>query len=107
MTYYSYCYTITGINNETNFIWDEPKRQSNIERHGIDFEIAGLVLSDPNVKTRKDDRIDYGEDRFLSFGLVGELRLCLCWTPRGGKIRVISLFRINKKDWEAEYEKHD
>ncbi|MDR2476459.1 MAG: BrnT family toxin [Treponema sp.] len=73
-------------------------------KHGLDFEIAEFVLADPNVKTRQDNRHDYGEDRFLSFGLVGELRLCLCWTPRNGKIRVIALFQVHEKIWSKRYE---
>ena len=95
------------MNNETKFIWDESKRKSNLEKHGLDFEISPQVFDDQNAKTRQDNRTDYGEERYLTFGIVGSLRLCLCWTPRSGKIRVISLFIVNKKDWETEYEQDD
>ena len=57
------------------FEWDEAKRQSNIQKHGIDFvgiekALAGITL------TILDDRFDYGESRFITLGLAQ-------WSRRG------------------------
>ena len=87
------------------FEWDENKRYQNIKIHGLDFEIAEFVFSDPNVVIEVDKRKDYGETRFLAFGKVGNLRLCLCYTMRAKKYRIITLFQVNKKGWRKHYEK--
>ena len=49
--------------------WDETKRLANLIKHGIDFENAVRVF-DEFTYTEFDDRFDYGEMRFLSFGLL-------------------------------------
>lgn len=43
------------------FEWDEEKNQKNLEKHGIGFESAEEVFSQPYVKKR-DERKDYGEE---------------------------------------------
>ena len=73
---------------------------SKARAYGIDFDIAKSVLSDPNVVIEVDKRKDYGEIRSLAFGRVNNQRLCLCYTMRGEKYRVISLHITNKKRWE-------
>ena len=87
--------------------YDPEKNQRNIDERGLPFDLAELVLADPDVVTEHDDRKNYGEDRFLSYGMVGGLRLCVCWTPRGSKMRVITLFKVHEKEWEKHYGKND
>ncbi len=47
--------------------WDEAKRQSNIQKHGIDFIGIARVFAGKTV-TILDDRLDYGENRFVTLG---------------------------------------
>jgi uncharacterized DUF497 family protein len=89
------------------FEYDSEKNRRNIIERGLPFDLAEFVLSDPNVVTECDYRRNYGEKRFLSYGKVEGLRLCLCWTPRNGKIRIITLFKVHKKEWEKHYGKDD
>jgi uncharacterized protein (DUF4415 family) len=49
--------------------WDEAKRQSNIRKHGIDFIGIHTVFAGRTV-TVLDDRFDYGENRFVTLGLL-------------------------------------
>jgi uncharacterized protein (DUF4415 family)/uncharacterized DUF497 family protein len=49
--------------------WDEAKRHSNIQRHGIDFMGIERVFAGRTV-TILDDRFDYGETRFITLGLL-------------------------------------
>ncbi len=51
------------------FEWDEAKRGSNLEDHGVDFEDAALIFAGP-VIAAEDTRIDYGEPRFRAVGQV-------------------------------------
>ena len=43
--------------------WDENKRNSNIQKHGIDFVDAAEIFNDPNRIEAVDERTDYGERR--------------------------------------------
>jgi hypothetical protein len=52
-----------------NFEWDDTKRKLNIKKHGIDFINASMIF-DSYTLTIKDDRYDYGEERFLTFGIL-------------------------------------
>ena len=57
--------------------FDPAKRASNLAKHGLDLADAAEVLSGPCVE-KIDDRRDYGEDRWLSLGLLrGEVVVCV------------------------------
>lgn len=81
------------------FEWDEEKNQSNIEKHGISFELAKRIFEGP-VFTWLDTRYDYGEDREVSIGMVdGLLVLAVVHTERdNGVIRLISARRATKTE---------
>jgi uncharacterized DUF497 family protein len=44
--------------------WDEDKRLSNIEKHGIDFRVAIPLFSDRKRIQRVDKRKSYNEIRY-------------------------------------------
>lgn len=72
------------------FEWDDDKAASNLKKHGVSFPVAARVFADPNRIERRDDRHDYGEDRFVTVGLVGDVELAVLYTPRGEATRIIS-----------------
>jgi uncharacterized DUF497 family protein len=49
----------------------------------------------------EDTRKDYGEQRLRVLGYVNGLLHAAVITPRGGKIRVISLRRANRREERA------
>ena len=51
--------------------WDEPKRQSNLADHGVDFMDAALIFEGVFLEA-EDRRSDYGEQRFRALGGVGD-----------------------------------
>lgn len=73
-----------------SFEWDNEKAASNLTKHGVPFTLAARVFYDPARIDRYDCREDYGEDRFLSIGLVGTVLLVVTYTMRGETIRLIS-----------------
>lgn len=77
--------------------WDEAKRRSNIRRHGIDFAAVEKVLDDATI-TFLDDRFDYGELRFLTFGLLNDKVLVITHTETDEVIRVISVRKASKNE---------
>lgn len=51
------------------FEWDEVKRAKNLRKHSIDFTDVPTVF-DSDIVTIEDNRYDYGEQRFVTFGLL-------------------------------------
>jgi len=104
-------YYNNNVEGEIEYEWFEGKRQEVLSTRGIDIVIAGpKVLADPNVVIEPDNRQNYGEERFLAYGMVEGERLCLCFTLREGKIHLITIFKMHKKQWRKHYgkaEKHD
>jgi hypothetical protein len=72
------------------FIWDEPKRQANLSKHGVDFTDAERVFAGPTF-TFEDDREDYGEQRWVTLGLLGVQVVVIVHTETDEDIRVISM----------------
>lgn len=58
--------------------WDPQKNLSNIAKHGLSFEAASLVLSDPLLMT--DDDPCPWEHRMRSIGCVGNLTVIVVHT---------------------------
>nr|WP_200925929.1 BrnT family toxin [Methylobacterium sp. Leaf93] len=54
------------------FIWDPVKAASNLRKHRVTFAIATRVFSDPYA-LMEQDRIEGGERRWLTVGLVDGL----------------------------------
>jgi hypothetical protein len=56
------------------FEWDDQKNNINIEKHGIDFNFAKEIFSGVWI-SKPDNRRDYGEERLIALGLLGEFVL--------------------------------
>lgn len=87
------------------FEWDEAKNEQNIAHHGIDFVDVGMMFAYVML-TRLDDRLEYGEERWISIGMLGPGRAVVVWTERDEEVvRIISARRANK-DERRRYETH-
>ena len=84
--------------------WDESKATANEAKHGITFEEAATVLTDPLGQTFLDDHA--AEDRFLTVGHSAVRRLLLVvWCERGNDvIRILSARKPTSHERKA-YEK--
>ena len=86
--------------------WDEAKKKSNQEKHGVDFAEAkdfdwetALVIPDTTA--------DYGEPRYLAMGFIGRRLYAIAFTPRSGAVRIVSLRKSNPREvklYEADKE---
>lgn len=65
-----------------DFEWDEDKRRTNLEKHGVDLLEAALIF-DGDYTSRVDDRRDYGEQRLVSIGLANGKYFVVVHTLRG------------------------
>ncbi len=79
------------------FEWDENKRSTNLEKHGIDFVDAALMLTEGPFMA-KDNRHDYGETRCHALGEYKGLLLHVTFTVRGTVFRIISARRANARE---------
>jgi uncharacterized DUF497 family protein len=80
-----------------NFEWDEVKRQVNLRKHRLDFSDAAIVFTGETI-TFEDDRFEYGEDRYITLGLLRGLVVVIAHTERDNKIRVISIRKATRNE---------
>lgn len=88
----------------TTLIWDDPKRETNLEKHGLDFVDADLVL---NSSYRFDVTSERnGELRVQSFAYVFEVLtvLTVVFRESGEVRRIISFRRANRSEREVYHE---
>jgi uncharacterized protein len=90
------------------FEWDPAKATSNKRKHGVSFEMAALVFTDPYALVEQD-RIENGEERWLTIGLVeGFLMLTVAHViyehEQIETIRIISARRADRNE-RRRYEK--
>jgi uncharacterized DUF497 family protein len=83
------------------FEWDEAKRKSNLRNHGIDFVGIEQVFNGETV-TILDARFDYGEERFVTFGLLDGRVVVIAHTETDEVIRIISVRKATKYE-ESSY----
>ena len=72
------------------FEWDDAKNASNLKKHGIDFEDAGHIFKGPVIQRRSSYS---GEERWLVTGKFEGKFFTVVYTPREGRIRLISARR--------------
>ncbi len=77
--------------------WDDAKNRSNFAKHGVDFADAELVLTGPCV-TFVDNRFDYGEERYVSLGLLAGRVVVIAHSLRGGATHIISMRKANRRE---------
>lgn len=86
------------------FEWDKAKNRANIRKHGLDFADAEEMFRGALI-LYADTREDYGEDRWLGLGLIGNRVVAISFaTPGPETIRVISLRKADREE-RKEYEK--
>jgi uncharacterized DUF497 family protein len=77
--------------------WDEDKRQRTARERHLDFADVARFDYD-TVVTWPDDRYDYGEVRFNSYGYLDGVLCTYCFTWREGRMRVISMRKVNERE---------
>ena len=73
------------------------KRDITLRERGLDFADAGAIFEGPTY-TIEDRRRDYGEERYLTFGLLDERQVAVVWTWRGDDRHIISMRKCNDRE---------
>lgn len=79
--------------------YDPQKRARTLRERGLDFEEAVQMFAGRTIDFI-DDRRDYGEPRWLSFGLLNRRLVVVVWTPREGGRHIISMRKCNEREQE-------
>jgi uncharacterized DUF497 family protein len=82
--------------------WDEPKRQKNLKKHGLDFAVADYVLESPfrlDISTVRNN-----ENRTQSFSYVFNYLAVLSVVHTGNGGRIISFRRASREEREVYHE---
>ncbi len=79
------------------------KNSTNIQKHRIDFANIAEFFEGPVFK-KIDVRKNYGEDRWIGYGLLGTAVVVVVYTIRDGTFRIISARKANHNEREVYYE---
>lgn len=85
------------------FVWDENKRLANLKKHGIDFIDCELAFGGRTV-TMEDAGGHYGEQRFVTLGVIDERVVVVVHTEADDVIRVISIRKATKREQALYFE---
>lgn len=77
--------------------YDPQKRQWTLDHRGLDFDDAAEVFAGLTIDY-VDDRHDYGEERWVTFGRLGGRLVSLVWTARGDARHIISMRKANERE---------
>ena len=82
--------------------YDSDKREKTLSDRGLDFCDAPIVWSGQHF-TKVDNRVDYGEERFITVGFIENIMVIIAWTLRGKGLkqpvrRIISMRKCNERE---------
>ena len=79
------------------FTWSERKRTLNLKEHGLDFVDAPSVFEGLTY-TFEDDRFSYGEQHFVTLGLLAGIPVSIVHTENDHEVRVISFRKATNRE---------
>ncbi|MBA2351348.1 MAG: BrnT family toxin [Burkholderiales bacterium] len=85
------------------FTWSETKRATNLKAHGLDFVDAPRVFEGATY-TFEDDRFSYGEQRFVTLGMLAGIPVSIVHTESEHEIRVISFRKATKREAQIYFD---
>jgi len=84
--------------------FDPAKRDRTLRERNVDFADAVFVFEGPTYD-RPDTRMEYGEARIQTFGLLNGRMVIVVWTPRQDLRHFISMRKCNARE-QAEHRHH-
>lgn len=82
--------------DSVQFEWDEDKNAINVRKHGIDFADVHVMFHAP-LLVDIDERMEYGEERWIGIGPLYTIIAVIVFTERGNDtIRIISARKATK-----------
>ena len=88
---------------ETEFEWDERKRESTLEKHEIDFLDATRIFDGRTVVHARSNHPD--EERWIATSKLSGQMVSVVYPFRGDRVRIITV-RQARKNEQREYNKN-
>jgi len=89
---------ITFELNGDSFVWNATKARKNLRKHGVRFEEAAGVFSDPAFVLVQAPRNDEAREAAIGFDLVGRLLYVVHIEVEEAYIRIISARRAEPQE---------
>jgi len=83
--------------------FDPAKRDKTLKERGLDFADAARIFEGPTL-TLLDDRFDYDEARYQTYGLLGDRLVMVVWIDAPPGRRIISMRKTNERE-QARFRK--
>jgi len=80
------------------YSFDPVKRASNVKKHGLDLADAYKVIESGQTVTFEDRRFDYGEERFVTLGPLGDTLVVIVTAENDDHIRIISMRKADRHE---------
>jgi len=81
-----------------SFVWDSDKAERNLAKHGVSFEEAATVFSDPLFTLVDSSRNDEARQAAIGFDSSGRLLYVVHIEFEGTHIRIISARRAGPEE---------
>ena len=85
------------------FTWSEAKRNLNLKNHGLDF-VDALSVFEGVTFSFEDDRLAYGEQRFVTLGLLAGIPVSIVHTENEHEIHVISFRKATRRETQIYFD---
>lgn len=80
------------------YSFDPAKRAANLKKHGFDLADAPQVIESGRTVTFEDRRFDYGEERFVTLGPLGDTLVVVVTAETEDHIRIISMRKADRHE---------
>ena len=78
------------------YSFDPAKQASNLKKHGFDLADARKVIESARTVTFEDRRFNYGEERFVTLGPLGDSLVAIVSAETEDHIRIISMRKADR-----------
>jgi len=85
------------------YTYDPNKRASNQKKHALDLEDAKEVIESGQTVTFEDNRFDYGEQRYVTLGVLRGTVVVVATAETVDEIRVISMRRATSHEQDIYF----
>lgn len=80
------------------YSFDPGKRASNLKKHALDLASAPQVIGSGQTVTFEDRRFDYGEERFVTLGPLGDVLVAIVTAETEDHIRIVSMRKADRHE---------